>query len=164
MPNNVFIALGSNIEPRAERLRTAADSLAALGKVTAKSFVYETAPIGVLDQPDFLNAVVLLETELTPVALLEGLRSLEIALGRTPRRRWHEREIDFDIIFYNDLAFSTPDLTVPHPELQNRLFVLKPLADLDANFVHPILKKTVSELLAALDGDVNSIRKTDLPL
>jgi 2-amino-4-hydroxy-6-hydroxymethyldihydropteridine diphosphokinase len=97
-----------------------------------------------------------------PIELLHELRSFELELGRKQRERWHEREIDFDILFFEDLMLQTGDLTIPHPGIPERAFVLVPMADLDRNFVHPVLKKTVGELLDGMD--TSGVRKTDFTL
>ena len=158
----VFISLGSNLEPRAERLQTALTQLRTLGEVPRVSKVYETVPVGGVPQPEFLNAVVELDTTHGPLELLRELKEIEKKLGRQQRPRWHEREIDFDILFYEDLVLHSPELTVPHPEIQNRAFVLVPLAELDRNFVHPVLRRGISELLQ--DIDTSGVRVTNLQL
>ena len=160
----VFIALGSNLEPREEHLRQAIRGLDSVAEVVQISTVYESAPIGFSDQPAFLNAVVEVQTDKAPLDLLGELKSLERAIGRKERPRWHEREIDFDIIFYGTSIFEDPQLTIPHPEAHRRLFVLKPLADLDAKFVHPVLQRSVAELLEALAPDAADIQTTDIQL
>ena len=107
--------------------------------------------MGYSDQPNFLNGVVELHTRLNAEDLRAGLRKIELELGRQVRPRWHEREIDLDLLFFDDEIIASPSLTVPHPELHRREFVLKPLAEIAPNFVHPTLGKTISELLAELE-------------
>jgi 2-amino-4-hydroxy-6-hydroxymethyldihydropteridine diphosphokinase len=158
----VFISLGSNLEPRSERLQAAIAALRTFGEVSKVSRVYETVPVGGVPQPEFLNAVVELDTTHGPLELLRALKESEKKLGRQQRPRWHEREIDFDILFYEDLMLHSPELTVPHPEIQNRAFVLVPLAELDRNFVHPVLRRSVSELVQ--DVDTSGVRVTNLQL
>jgi 2-amino-4-hydroxy-6-hydroxymethyldihydropteridine diphosphokinase len=158
----VFISLGSNLEPRSERLQAAIAALRTFGEVSKVSRVYETVPVGGVPQPEFLNAVVELDTTHGPLELLRALKEIEKKLGRQQRPRWHEREIDFDILFYEDLMLHSPELTVPHPEIQNRAFVLVPLAELDRNFVHPVLRRSVSELVQ--DVDTSGVRVTNLQL
>src|ERR1044071_4681695 len=131
----VFIGLGSNIEPREEYLRRAVLALMTIGEVVSVSPVYETTPVGGVAQARFLNAVVELLTPDGPLELLARLRGFEDELGRQVRPRWHEREIDFDILFFEDLVLSSATLTIPHPEIHNRAFVLEPMAKLDANFL-----------------------------
>lgn len=160
--NRVFVALGSNLEPREERLRSAVRLLRTIGEVARTSAVYETKPIGEVHQPDFLNAVAELHTDLEPAVLLATLKDFEQKLGRKERPRWHEREIDFDILFYNDIVLVSPELTIPHPEMHHRAFVLAPIADLDAKFVHPLLHETIQVLLEA--ADVSGLQKTSIEL
>ena len=158
----IFIGLGSNIEPREQHMRDAVKLLRSVGEVVRVSPVYETEPVGDVTQPMYLNAVVELLTQEEPLDLLAKLKSFETKIGRKERPRWHEREIDFDILFYEDLVLKSPELMIPHLEIQRRAFVLAPLADLDANFVHPALHKTVWELLK--DVDRSGIRKTEIEL
>ena len=158
----VFIGLGSNLEPRAEYMQRALEKLTEIGDVVRVSSVYETEPVGGIAQPKFLNAVVELLTQSGPLDLLAHVRMFEYDLGRQLRPRWHEREIDFDILFYEDLVLDSPSLKIPHPEIARRAFVLEPVAELDANFVHPVLHKTVAELLKAVDR--SGVRKTDIEL
>ncbi|MDP4199203.1 MAG: 2-amino-4-hydroxy-6-hydroxymethyldihydropteridine diphosphokinase [Bacteroidota bacterium] len=158
----VFIGLGSNIEPRSEHIESAVALLRSAGEVAKISPVYETEPIGEHLQPMYLNAVVELLTQEGPLELLAKLKSFEHKIGRKDRPRWHEREIDFDILFYEDLILNSADLMIPHPEISHRAFVLAPLADLDVNFVHPVLHRTIWELLK--DVDCSGIHKTDIAL
>ena len=113
--------------------------------------IYETEPVGGPPQGSFLNTVVEIETMLAPQALLEQLKQVECLLGRTPSaQRWGPREIDLDILLYEDRVIREPSLTIPHPELHRRRFALEPLAQLAPEAVHPVLRQTVAELLAAL--------------
>ncbi len=160
--NRVFVALGSNLEPRAEYLRSAVRLLRTIGEVVRVSAVYETAPVGEVAQPDYLNAVVEIATLLEPMELLSTLKEFEVSLGRKERPRWHEREVDFDIVFYDHIVLVSPELTIPHPELHRRAFVLAPMADLDAKFVHPLLHETVEELLTATDA--TGLRQSSIEL
>ena len=156
--HSAYIAIGTNIEPRLERMHQAFDSLVQFGSIEKKSSIYETAPYGFTEQANFLNAVVLLRTELDLASIHSALKTLENELGRTERQRWHEREIDFDILFYDDVIMNSLLLTVPHKELQNRSFVLVPLNEIASDFLHPILKKNISSLLEELQYDKNSIQ------
>src|ERR1035441_7330674 len=144
--SRAFIGLGSNIEPRLDYLRAAVRALAELGRVVRISIVYETAPLGGVPQPDYLNAVAELLTMLNPIDLVQHLKAIEIRLGRIERPRWHEREIDLDLLFYDDIELRTPGITIPHAEFQNRAFVVLPMMEIAPNYVHPVLRKTVSDL------------------
>jgi len=126
----VAIALGSNLGDRLGNLRAAIAALEAAGiAVVRRSFAWETPPVPA-DQPSFLNAAVLAETSLPPAALLAELKAIEHALGRRPGRRWGPRPIDLDILFYGDLRLEAPELTIPHPRIAERAFVLAPLAEI----------------------------------
>ena len=143
------IALGSNIDPErnlAEGLRR----LARRVRVTATSRVYRTPPWGLPDQPDFLNAAVLAETDLAPLTLLDQLQAIEAWQGRLRGERWGPRTLDLDLLLYGDAVLDTPRLTVPHPRLHERRFALVPLCDLIPETRHPVLGRTLRELLDAL--------------
>ncbi len=133
----VYLALGSNVEPRREYLVTAVQALETLGQVIAVAPIYESPPYGYEAQGDFYNSACLMQTDLPPLELLAQLKKIEKALGRVPRMRWGPREIDLDIIFYNRLTMKTPELTIPHADYLHRAFVLRPLADLAPEFVPP---------------------------
>jgi len=146
-----YIAFGSNKGDRHQYIR---ESLAALeekklGKVLRQSPIYQTAPVDCQSKEDFLNGVLELITTLSPRDLLNGLMGIEKAFGRNfDRGKKSARTIDLDILFYDYNILNEADLIIPHPEIQNRLFVLKPLCDVRGNLVHPILKKKVREILA----------------
>lgn len=114
------------------------------------SKVYETKPVGVENQPDFLNMAVMGQTELDHISLFEFVKNVEKQVGRVYRYRWGPREIDIDILFFNDLIYKSQDLEIPHPRLHERDFVLKPLMDLDPDFIHPVFKKSIRELYEEL--------------
>jgi|YNPMSStandDraft_1061717.scaffolds.fasta_scaffold01745_2 2-amino-4-hydroxy-6-hydroxymethyldihydropteridine diphosphokinase len=142
----VFVALGSNQGDRKKFLRQAMRSLCDFGTEHTFSHVYRTKPYGGVPQPDFLNMVVRFETAMTPSTFLENLLSLEQSLGRKRLVRWGPRTIDLDILFYGDEIIETEHLVIPHPDLHNRWFVLRPLLDIEPEYVHPRLKKTIREL------------------
>lgn len=133
------IALGSNLDDPAAQIQHAVDALATLPHSTlvACSPLYRTAPVGPQDQPDFINAAALLDTTLSPLALLDALQALEQAAGRERRRHWGERTLDLDLLLYGDQTLDLPRLTVPHPRLHERAFVLVPLFALAPSLVLP---------------------------
>jgi 2-amino-4-hydroxy-6-hydroxymethyldihydropteridine diphosphokinase len=147
----VVIALGSNLGDREMNLKTALVKMKERGMYIEKlsSFV-ETEPYGYTDQPKFLNAVCLVETDLSPRALLNTLLAIEREMGRVRTVKWGPRVIDLDIVFYEDLIVNEEGLIIPHPDAHNRLFVLEPLSEIAPDLVHPVLKKTVQELLIEL--------------
>ncbi|MBT3390560.1 MAG: 2-amino-4-hydroxy-6-hydroxymethyldihydropteridine diphosphokinase [Chloroflexi bacterium] len=151
MQKSIYLALGTNLGDRALNLQAARDALPPTVKLVAASPVYETPPWGVSDQPAFLNQVVHVETELSPLELLHYLKELENRLGREPSIRYGPRQIDLDILFYGHEVISYENLTIPHARLHERAFVLVPLADLAPEFRHPRLGASVIEMLAKMD-------------
>ena len=151
MNHVVYLALGTNLGNRLDNLRAAFGALPPEVSVLAESHVYETPPWGYEDQPAFLNMVVKAETSLKPGALLKYLKQLEVQLGREGNFRWGPRLIDLDILFYDDLIIDTPPLVIPHPRLHERAFVLVPLADVAPDVIHPVLERSVREILAGID-------------
>ncbi len=147
------MALGSNLGDRLHHLQHAIRLLHApprLG-VRALSTIVETEPLGDVPQDRYLNCVVELQTSLDPHALLRLLKQLETDLGRQPNAvRWGPRVIDLDLLLYGDTAITTPELTIPHPEMHRRRFVLEPLVQLAPAITHPVLRQTAAALLAAL--------------
>jgi 2-amino-4-hydroxy-6-hydroxymethyldihydropteridine diphosphokinase len=149
--HQVYIALGSNVGDRAAHFGLAKEALAAFVSITEQSPIYETKPWGYQDQRDFLNQVVSGETGLTPHDLMQQLKTIEQTLGREKNFTNGPRVIDLDLLFYDHLVVQTPTLTIPHPRMRGRAFVLYPLADLAPDLRHPIFKKTIRELLAETD-------------
>ena len=148
-----YLALGTNLGNRPVNLRMALEALPPQMRVMTKSPIYETPPWGFEEQPAFLNQVAKVETYLDPEPLLRHLKRLETALGRVPSFRNGPRLIDLDILFYDDLVIDSPPLVIPHPRLHERAFVLVPLADIAPDLVHPVLNKSVLEMLAGVNSD-----------
>ncbi len=146
----VALALGSNLGDRFDALRRAVDVVKTCVEITAVSRVYETPAAYVKDQPAFLNAAVLGTTKLDPLTLLWNLKSVERKLGRMPTFRYGPRVIDIDILFFCGRVLETPELTIPHPRIEERDFVLYPLNDIVPDWKHPVTQKTVAEMLSAL--------------
>ncbi len=161
--NRAYIAFGSNIGRRVEYLRRAAAALNDIEDtvITGLSKIYETDPVGYVDQERFLNAVGVVETGLGAGNLLDELQRIESNLKRERTKNWGPRTIDLDILFFNEEILSTDRLTVPHPELHQRLFVLKPLCDLASLFVHPVLNRRIFELLEAKEGENRRNQKVE---
>lgn len=162
MESQVFIALGSNQGDRELNLLRAVAEIGKLpdSRVTAVSDIYDTDAVGGVPQGNFLNAVVRVETALPPAQLLDELMRIETdVFHRTRTVRWGPRTIDLDILFYGSLVTAGEDLVIPHPRLHERRFVLIPLSDLAPEFVHPLLHKSVTELLgtAGVNGRVVKI-------
>jgi 2-amino-4-hydroxy-6-hydroxymethyldihydropteridine diphosphokinase len=153
MPATVYISLGTNMGDRMGNLRQAASALEAQMQVKDHSPVYQTPPWGYTDQAEFLNQVICGETELSPQELLFFLKDLEAQLGRQPSFRYGPRLIDMDILFYDDQVLEVPGLSIPHPKLHERAFVMVPLADLAPEIVHPRLGMTVRDLLENLETE-----------
>ena len=146
--NTLYLLTGGNMGDRDANLHAAASGIeSSIGSIKAASAIYETAPWGYTDQAPFLNQVLLVSTPLSAVEVLEQVLSVEMALGRERLEKMGPRTIDIDILYYNDDIVEQPDLTIPHPHLQDRKFVLVPLAEIAPEFVHPILLKTNKQLL-----------------
>ncbi len=150
-PHRIYLGLGANLGDRWANLMKAREALPPEVRLLSASPIYETPPWGYLDQPAFLNQVVEADTGLPPKALLDYLKNLEDRLGRSQTFHYGPRSIDIDILFYDDLVIKLPGLTIPHPHLAERAFVLVPLADLAPDLLHPVEKKTIGELMEAID-------------
>jgi 2-amino-4-hydroxy-6-hydroxymethyldihydropteridine diphosphokinase len=151
--HTIYLGLGTNLGNRAANLQAAVVRLAENLSVTAVSPIYETAPWGITDQPDFLNMCLTAQTDLPPHELLKLLKNLEKEIGRVPGERWGPRLIDIDLLFYANQIIDTEKLMIPHPELPERAFVLRPLADVAADFVHPVLGESIAVLADRLDDE-----------
>jgi 2-amino-4-hydroxy-6-hydroxymethyldihydropteridine diphosphokinase len=149
----VHIALGTNLGERISNLSRAIAAFPPVITVLERSPVYETPPWGLAEQPTFLNMVIKGETSLKPLRLLKFLKRLEARLGRIPSVRYGPRLIDMDILFYDDLVLDSPELSIPHPRLHERAFVLVPLSDLSPTLVHPVLGKSIRALLANVNTE-----------
>ena len=150
MPKRVYLSLGSNMGDRAANLQSAIQKLGQLGTVAAVSAFYETEPVEFTDQPWFLNCAVALDTENTPAHLLRALLEIERTMGRLRTNQKGPRTIDLDILLFGDSSVNTAALTIPHPAMHQRRFVLEPLAEIAPDARHPILDKTIRELRDAL--------------
>jgi 2-amino-4-hydroxy-6-hydroxymethyldihydropteridine diphosphokinase len=158
LKKKAYVGLGSNLGEREHLIRSAAEflNLTPDTELVRVSSLYDTKPVGDLEQPDYLNAVSIVLTELPAQRLLWNLLLIESKLGRSRRRRWEPRPIDLDLLFYQDEVLDQPGLTVPHPEAHKRGFVLVPMNELAPNLIHPVLGKTMAELLEglALQGSI----------
>ncbi len=155
----VYLSLGSNLGDRQANLRNAIGRLLELGDVLEVSSLYETEPVEVTDQPWFLNCAVAVRTELIPREFLAGMLAIERSMGRERTRPKGPRLIDIDILLFGPATINTPQLTVPHPAMPDRRFVLEPLAEIAPDIVHPKLRKTIQELRDALPKQGAKVKK-----
>jgi 2-amino-4-hydroxy-6-hydroxymethyldihydropteridine diphosphokinase len=164
MTHTVYLALGSNLGERRENLAAAIQRLGEAVEIDALSSIYETEPVGYLDQPQFLNMVCRGTTRLSPTDLLHSTQKIESTLGRQPTFRNGPRPIDIDILLYDDLHIEQEDLTLPHPRMAERAFVLAPLAVIAPQLVHPTSGKTIQQLLVTVSQEGIEKVASELPL
>ncbi len=163
MPSRAYLSLGSNVGDREHHLREAIARLSNLGNVVRVSSLYETEPVEVTDQAWFLNCAVAFETDLSPQLLLAEILAIEKRMGRIRTRDKGPRTIDLDILLFGDVVLNTPDLSIPHPAMHQRRFVLEPLAEIAPNLRHPRLDQTMRQLLKSLPAGqtVQKVEKSE---
>ena len=160
MSELAYLSLGSNLGDRAANLRAAIAELEAAGRMRAVSGFYETQPVDVHNQPWFLNCVIAIETDKTPREMLQLALGIEAAMGRLRMRVKGARNIDIDIVLFDDQVVNESGLKIPHPAMHQRRFVLEPLVEIAPQALHPELRKTAQELLAALPfGQGQAVRR-----
>ena len=153
--NQLYLLLGSNQQqPQKQLLLAQKFIIKKLGSIKRKSAVYSTAAWGNTNQPDFLNQVIIVQTKLTAQQTMQTILSIEKEMGRIRTKKNGPRIIDIDILFFNKEIIATKNLTIPHPQIQNRNFVLTPLNQLSPNFKHPVLNKTIHQLLRICSDDL----------
>jgi len=146
--HQAYLLLGSNIGDRKGYLSFAEKEISArAGKILKNSAIYETAPWGVTNQDDYFNAAVLLQTSLSPESLFSVLKKIELDAGRIDQKKYAPRTLDIDILFYDDLVLNSKELSIPHPKLHLRRFALVPLVEIAYDLIHPVLGKSIDELL-----------------
>lgn len=158
MAHLVYLGLGSNLGDRKKNLQAAREILAKTERILQQSSLYQTAPWGYSEQPEFINQVIAIETELSPTHLLRLLKRIEKIIGRKKTFRYGPRVIDLDILLYDHRIVHTKLLDIPHPKLIERAFVLVPLAEIAPELVHPGNGKTIRQLMEALE-DIESVKK-----
>jgi len=163
MGHIAYIGIGSNLGDKVHQCEEAVAEILKVDRNTllAKSSLYRTQPVGYPLQDWFINGVIKIETDLDAPHLLRSLKTIERQLGRVETFRWGPRTIDLDILFFNQTCIETPELQIPHPRVQQRQFVLVPLAEIDSNLLHPVLIKTVRELLEDLEENQGIERLQD---
>ncbi len=153
--NDVFLLLGSNLGDRNSFLQQAIGHIESeIAPVIKASAVYETQSWGKTDSPDYLNQVIVLQTELSAQVVLQKVLAIEKVIGRIREEKWGQRIIDIDVLFYNSDIINQPGLHVPHPELHTRRFTLEPLAEIAPSFIHPVLNKSILQLKNELKDDL----------
>ncbi len=146
--NKAYLLIGGNEGDRLNYLQQARDYIAVFcGEIILQSAIYETAAWGNASQPNFLNQVLLIHTSLVPEVLMSNILIIERKMGRIRHEKYGSRTIDIDILFYNDEIIDLPELKIPHPEIQNRKFVLVPMNEIAGSFIHPVFKKNIRLLL-----------------
>ena len=155
MIHTAYIGIGSNLGTSGENCVEAIEKISTNDhiKIISKSSFYKTAPIGDIEQDWFINSVIRVDTKLNPKELLLTLLNIESEMGRIRKEKWGPRLIDLDLLFYDKLILNQEGITLPHPEIQKRNFVLVPLNEISENLTHPILKKTVKTLLQESSDD-----------
>ena len=156
--HSVFIGIGSNLGNRIENCNEGLEQISKMSEIVKTSSLYESEPVGVENQPKFINAVVHIKTLLSPFNLLDSLKLIEKKVGRKKTFRWGPRVLDLDILFYDKLILNDEKLTIPHSELHNRIFTLMPMAEIEPNFEHPTINKSVDKLLNDLDYSNNIVK------
>ena len=153
--NIAFIGIGSNVGDKIRNCKRAIVEITQheQNSLIAQSSLYKTEPIGYTQQDWFINCVIEIETSLTAYELLHILENIELAMGRKRSFKWGPRIIDLDILLFNEETIRSEELTVPHPELEKRAFVLAPLCEIAGDYMHPVLKKSISQLMAQLEGE-----------
>jgi 2-amino-4-hydroxy-6-hydroxymethyldihydropteridine diphosphokinase len=158
----VYLALGTNLDDREANLALARRELSTLNNILKVSSIYETPPWGVTDQPAFLNQVLAARTNLSPLDLLKSVKDIEARMGRVPSVRFGPRLIDIDILLYGDTFLNTPTLTLPHPRMAERAFVLVPLLEIAPDLTHPVSGEPLQVVLSRLDsGGITKREKTN---
>jgi 2-amino-4-hydroxy-6-hydroxymethyldihydropteridine diphosphokinase len=150
MHRHIYLSLGSNVGDRGSHLQEAISRLESGGHVVSISSLYETAPVEVTNQPSFLNCAVEIETTKMPNQLMADVLAIEREMGRQRTRNKGPRTIDIDILLFGDSVVDSPEVTIPHPAMHERRFVLEPLAEIASDAWHPVFKKTVREMMDAL--------------
>ena len=158
--NKIYLLLGSNMGNSRQQLAIAQKHIEKnIGAITRRSPLYQTAAWGNTDQPDFLNQVIIVETESTAATIMQAILSIEKKMGRLRTEKNAPRIIDIDILFFNKDIVDLPDLCIPHPQLQNRRFVLVPLNELSPKLIHPVYKKTIHQLLRVCPDNLTVKKK-----
>jgi len=156
--NSAFISIGSNLGDKIGNCKTAIEEIAAFAKIVKVSSLYETDPVDYEEQPNFINCAAEIRTDFSPHKLLTNLNLIEEKLGRVRTEKWGPRTIDLDIIFYDNQVIKDDNLIIPHPRAHLRRFVLEPICEIAPEFIHPLLKITVTELLNKLEDNKEVVK------